>query len=358
MAYTTINKSTDNFRTKLWTGNGVDDRNITFDETTNMQPDFTWIKSRSGTNWNTLFDAVRGAGNRIYSNAADPEDNNTDSLQAFQTNGFQVGTNSSVNGNTNQLVAWNWKANGSSASNSHGTIASTVSVNTAAGFSIVAYTGNGTTGATVGHGLGVKPNLIILKFRNAGAGTSTNWQVYHSSLGAGKYVQLNSNGAATTSNTRWNGVEPTNQVFTLGSSGDVKTNYGNFIAYCFAEKTGYSKFGSYTGNGNSDGAFIYTGFKPAFLMIKQTDTTGNWALSDNKRNNNGNGNFVSHTLAANLNNNESHFGGGAGNKQDFLSNGFKIRDTGGYANTSGGTYIYAAFGQSLVGSNNVPCTAR
>jgi hypothetical protein len=234
-------------------------------------------------------------------------------------------------------------------SNFSGSIQSTVSANTTAGFSIVSYTGNGTTGATVGHGLGVKPNLIILKYRNVG---STNWQIYHSSLGATKYLQLNSNGASTTSNTRWNDVEPTNQVFTLGSSGDVKTNGGEYIAYCFVEKRGFSKFRSYTGNGSTDGTFIYTGFKPAWVMIKGSSASNrNWNIIDNKRDTfNVSGDF----LQANTNAAEDT----SSINMDFLSNGFKHRVTSARVNATE-TYIYMAFAEApLVGSNNVPATAR
>ena len=231
-------------------------------------------------------------------------------------------------------------------SNFSGSIQSTVSANTTAGFSIVSFN-QASSPQTIGHGLNSVPKIIFIKDRDSVA----NWQVYSESIGASNKLLLDSTNASASSGV-FNSTAPTSSVFTFNS------NFGSTIAYCFAEKTGYSKFGSYLGNGNADGTFVYTGFKPAFVMIKQTNTTGNWALSDNKRNNTGGGNFVSHTLAANLSNDESYFGGGAGNKQDYLSNGFKIRDTGGYANTSGGTYIYMAFGQTIVGSNNVPATAR
>jgi hypothetical protein len=192
--------------------------------------------------------------------------------------------------------------------------------------------------------------MIILKYRNAG---STNWQVYHSSLGATKYLQLNSTGASTTSNTRWNDTEPTNQVFTLGSSGDVKTNGGQYIAYCFAEKTGYSKFGSYVGNGSTDGTFVYTGFKPAMIIMKKSSASGNnWRIFDNKRSTSGS-NVIDKTLRPNTSDAETS------SNIDFVSNGVKIRNTDAEANTSGATYIYMAFAEApLVGSNNVPCTAR
>ena len=364
MAYTTINKHTDYFNTKLYTGNGTaigsGGQAITG---VGFQPDWVWIKERSSTSPHKLLDSVRGVTKELETNANNTQSTEAESLTAFGTDGFTVGSNGAVNQNSQTYAAWNWKAgttgSGTTTGSGYGK-AYSYSVNTTAGFSIITYKGNGTAGHTIPHHLGAVPKMIIVKCIES----VHNWQVLHQGLATNsgtKNLELNSTSAVLTDSTTWNDTAPTSTVFTLGSTNPTNqssSNY-NFIAYCFAEKTGFSKFGSYTGNGSTNGTFVYTGFKPAWLMIKQINTTGNWALSDNKRNNTGGGNFVSHTLAANLNNNESHFGGGSGNKQDYLSNGFKIRDTGGYANTSGGTYIYMAFAEApLVGSNNIPCTAR
>jgi hypothetical protein len=345
MAYTTINKSTDYFNTKLYTGNGGTNALTGV----GFQPDWVWIKNRTSGQDHQIYDAVRGVNKKLESNNTDAEATLGGGLQAFGTDGFTLGDHNESNDNGDNYASWNWKANGAGSSNSDGNVTTTVSVNTTAGFSIVSYTGNGTTGATVGHGLGVKPNLIILKYRNVG---STNWQVYHSGLGATKYLQLNSNGASTTSNTRWNDVEPTNQVFTLGSSGDVKTNGGEYIAYCFAEKRGFSKFGAYDGNGNADGPFIYTGFKPAFVIIKPSSYANSWLILDNKRNT-----FNPTNTRLEADGTGADYSGL--DYADFLSNGFKIRTSNAHPNNSGGTLIYMAFAEApLVGTNNVPCTAR
>ena len=355
MSYTNINKSSLHFNTKLWTG--------TSDATTavtgvGFQPDFVWIKNRDVGDDHGAFDAVRGTTKVLFPNAQNAEGTNAESIQSFDTDGFTTGNHRGTGGdNGNKMVAWNWKANGSGSSNSDGNVTATVSANTTAGFSIVSWTSNGQE-QSIGHGLGVTPDMIIMKTRNTGDG----WIVGHKDNGWANYQVLWGNNAKISDDRMFSpsgGSDPTNSVWWTNSTAWVTGGTTECIAYCFAEKRGFSKFGSYVGNGNADGAFIYTGFKPAFVMMKQTDTTGNWALSDNKRHNTGGGNFVSHTLAANLYQDESYFGSGAGNKQDFLSNGFKIKDTGGYANATNGTYIYMAFAEApLVGSNNVPCTAR
>ena len=347
MAYTTINKSTDNFNTVTYTGNGSTNA-ITG---VGFQPDFTWIKRRDGgTTSHQLFDAVRGVTKRLYSNTTDAENTNATTLTAFGTDGFTVGSNTGVNPNGNGVVAWNWKAGtGAGSANTDGSINTTyTSVNTTAGFSISKYTGNGTTGATVGHGLGAIPKWIIVKRLDSG---TTNFQVYHSSMGAEKYIQLNTTSGQSDSDVLWNDTAPTNQVFSLGNYSHVNYNGSPHIAYCFAEKTGYSKFGSYTGNGNADGTFIYTGFKPAFIMQKKTSGTSDWVIYDNKRDTS---NVVTQELKPNSNAAES-----SNTNIDILSNGFKQRANYAYTNNSGATYIYIAFAEApLVGSNNVPCTAR
>jgi len=342
--YTAIKNSTAHFNTVTYSGSNSS-QSITG---VGFQPDWVWMKQRGGTTDHKLADAVRGANKNITSNSNAAETTHT-YFTSFDSDGFTLDGNvSDYNKSGLEYVSWNWKANGAGSSNSDGTISSTVSVNTTAGFSIVSYTGNGTTGATVGHGLGVKPNLIILKYRNVG---STNWQVYHSSLGATKYLQLNSNGASTTSNTRWNDVEPTNQVFTLGSSGDVKTNGGQYIAYCFAEKRGFSKFGAYSGFSNTNGPFLYTGFKPKYVCIKCTSTTDHFVVDDTARSP---FNEANHTLYSNLSNAE-YTAGAYG--IDIVSNGIKIRNLDGNYSSNGRAYVWWAFAdEPLVGDN--PATAR
>ena len=215
------------------------------------------------------------------------------------------------------------------------------------GFGIYKYSGNGYAGATIAHGLGAKPHLILVKILN----TTDNWCGYHKSLGATKRFELNNSTTPTTSTTLWNDTEPTSTVFSLGTNGQVNGSGNTYIAYVFTEKVGYSKFGSYTGNGNADGPFIHTGFKPAFYIIKKTDSSKNWFLHDNKRG--GVYNPQSNYVNPNLSEAENSFTG-----IDILSNGLKLRTSGTGHNQNGASYIFMAFGQSLVGSNNVPCTAR
>jgi hypothetical protein len=341
MAYTTINKSSDYFNTKLYTGNGST-QSITG---VGFQPDWLWIKNRDGTNNHILQDAVRGATKSLESDGTGAETTSSTRVTSFDSDGFSIGSAGTNNTNTNNYVSWNWKANGQGSANTDGDITSTVSTNTTAGFSIVKYTGDGTTGQTVGHGLGSVPKLIINKQL-----TSQNWFVYHHSIGNTKVLKLNTTDAETTTS-GWNNTTPTSSVFTIGTSSSTNVSGVDFINYCFAEKTGFSKFGSYTGNGNADGAFIYTGFKPAWIMLKDTNSgSAGWMMFDNKR------------LGYNVDNNALYPNAtaaeGTGDDVDLLSNGFKARSTDAGINTSGNSYIYMAFGQSLVGSNNIPCTAR
>jgi hypothetical protein len=256
-----IDKPDDYFNTVLYTGNGTT-QSITG---VGFQPDWVWIKNRTSAEASGMFDAVRGVTKMLSTQNADAETTTATSLTAFGSDGFSVGSNLRVNQSSNNIVSWNWLANGTGVSNTAGSISSTVSANTTSGFSIVKYTGNGTSGATIGHGLSVKPNMIILKSYENGQ----QWAVYHSSLGATQGLRLNSNIAAYTSSTRWNNTEPTSTLFTVGNDGEVNTSGEDQIAYCFAEKKGFSKFGSYTGNGSADGTFVYTGFKPAFFDIKE-----------------------------------------------------------------------------------------
>jgi len=342
MAYTTINKSTDYFNTKLYTGNGTDNHAITG---VGFQPDWVWLKARNQADYHYSLDAVRGVTKCIFQNDTSAESTFADSLKSFDSDGFTLGTSGDLNASSQTMASWNWKANGAGSSNTDGSITSTVSANTTSGFSIVKWTGNSTSGATVGHGLGVVPKMIIVK-TTARAG---NWVTYHHTLGATKYLELNNTGAVGTSTAAWNDTSPTSSVFSLGSWSNTNDNGYGMIAYCFAEKTGYSKFGSYVGNNNADGTFVYTGFKPAWIMIKQTSDTNQWFIFDNKRNT-----FNPETLYIQANTSD---GDNAFTSLDFTSNGFKFLTSNAAFNN--GSYIYMAFAEApLVGSNNVPCTAR
>ena len=344
MAFSTISKSSSYFNTKLWTGNGTNSTAITG---VGFQPDMTWIKNRSTTDNHAIFDAIRGATYRIYPNATDAQIQATNSLASFDSDGFTLNDGGDANGNGENIVGWNWKANGSGSANTDGSISSTVSASTTSGFSIVTYTGTGAN-ATVGHGLGVAPKMIILKNRS----TSSNWQVYHTGLTSASYtINLDATSAQSNDSTYWNGTDPTSSVFSVGTNFRTNGSGNNLIAYCFADVKGFSKFGEYVGNGSTDGTFVYTGFKPAFVIVKRYSNTGTWLMLDNKRdpiNQTTNGLFPSENNAE-----------ATGYHFDFLSNGFKPRMSGSGENGSGSNYIYMAFAEApLVGSNNIPCTAR
>ena len=342
MAYTDIDKPSDYFNTKLYTGNGGT-QSITG---VGFQPDLNWTKQRNVNQDNTLTDSIRGVGKLLFSSDTAAENTDVNSLTSFNSDGFSVGTSGYMNTNSNTYASWNWKANGAGSANTDGSINSTVSANTTSGFSIVSYTGNGgSTPKTVGHGLGVAPKMIIIKPRNL----AYDWMIYNENVGATKGMCLNTTQAPFTSS-NFNDTAPTTSVFSVKNNATNETN-GTYIAYCFAEKQGYSKFGSYTGNGSADGTFVYTGFKPAFMMIKITSSTSNWRIFDNKRIGY---NVDNNPLYPNVNNAE-----GTEDNIDILSNGFKWRTTDGALNGSGSSYIYMAFAEApLVGTNNIPANAR
>ena len=323
----------DYFNTVLYTGNGTG-QSITG---VGFQPDFLWIKSRSFSAAHVLQDAVRGANKAIYSNLTNAEDTNWVG-QSFDTDGFTVdGTYSGeTNNNASSFVAWNWKAGGTAVSNTDGSITSSVSANTDAGFSIVNWVGNATAGATVGHGLNQAPEMIITKYRDG----ASSWGVYHSALGGTKLLNLDNTNAAVTTTSAWNDTDPTSSVITLGTN--ASTNNPNMIAYCFHSVEGYSSINSYTGNGSAgaDSPFIYLGFRPAFIIIKQTNTTNNWIMMDNKRGN------INPDLGWLYPDDPSAEDTGSSRYTDFVSNGMKIRNGGTGMNTSGGTYIYMAFAEN------------
>jgi hypothetical protein len=300
-----------------------------------FQPDWVWIKERSGAADHGLYDAVRGVQNQLESNTTTAETVESTGLTAFGSDGFTVGALAQLNTSADTYVAWNWKANGAGVSNTDGTITSTVSVNTTSGFSIVTYTGNGSSGATVGHGLGVAPAMVIVKRRDS----ADDWPVYSKQLGGTKNLYLNTTNAAITSSARWNDTDPTSSVFTVGSSAKVNASGGTYVAYCFSEVAGYSAFGSYTGNGSADGPFVYLGFRPAFVLVKNASAANSWRLWDNKR---PGYNLTNLYLTPDTSGAE----GAINIDVDFTSNGFKIRNTNGSINGSGNTIIFAAFAES------------
>ena len=347
MAYTTIKKPSDYFNTKLYTGTGAT-QSITG---VGFQPDWVWIKQRDTIRFHYIFDSIRGATKKLHSNSTDAESTLSTTLTSFDSDGYTVETDAGVNQSSGTYASWNWLASNTTASNTNGSITSTVSANTTSGFSIVSFTGNGTAGATVGHGLGKKPDIIIEKNRVTTGGY--NWNVYSSALGATYIGSLNGTSSFTTAGATiyWNDTEPTSNVFYLGSSGQSNTNGAGYIAYCFTSIKGFSKFGSYTGNGSTDGTFVYTGFKPAWVMIKRTDSAQQWGIMDNKRNT---FNPMNAPLFAEDFQAESS---SAFNNFDILSNGMKMKTGDQWTNASGGTYIYMAFAEEpLVGDN--PATAR
>jgi hypothetical protein len=356
MAYTTIDDPSKYFNTILYTGNNAANRSITG---AGLQPDWGWLKQRNGTGFHELYDSSRGVTKALSSNTSDAEAT-TSALDSFDSDGITVSfdsNNSASNGNGKTAVWWLWKANGgTTSSNTNGSITSTVQANTTAGFSIVTYTGTGSN-ATVGHGLGVAPKVVIIKNRDS----SASWMTYHEGVDASNpadfYLFLNTTGARVDDATAFQDTEPTSTVFSIGNGTTQNQSSANIVAYCFAEIQGYSKFGTYTGNGNADGPFVYTGFKPAWLMIHRTDSAGeNWQMFDNKRDGFNNGSSSNKMLKANVSETEDTNSTGF---LDLVSNGFKIRESAARHNASGGTYIYMAFAEHpFVSSKGVPVTAR
>jgi len=354
MAYTTIDDPTAYFQTALWTGNGSA-RSITLDGNSDMQPDWVWIKRRNSARNHALLDSVRGGSKQLISNSTAAEGTDAQLITSFDSDGFSLGTSNDCNSSSDTFLGWSWKAGTSftndASSTGIGTIDSTGSVNQTAGFSIVSYTGNATDNASVKHGLNTAPKMVIIKDLSD---TST-WGVWHQTLTNGGYkLTLNSTDAQADDSAFIGGSNraiPTSSVFFLGSGGGGNGANAN-IAYCFAEKKGYSKFGSYTGNGSTDGTFVYTGFKPTWVMTKRTDSTSQWTMFDNKR---GPINPSTGELKAN----ESAAETSSDFRWDTISNGFKLRSSGAAVNGSGSSYIYMAFAESpFVTSTGIPTTAR
>ena len=301
-----------------------------------FQPDFVWIKSRVTGYGHALHDVIRGANGRLQSDTTGAESVSSTYLTSFDSDGFSLGVDYGQNAPSEPYVAWNWKAGGTGVSNTDGSITSTVSANQDSGFSVVTYTGNATAGATVGHGLGKKPTMIIVKNRDDGA---QDWPVQHGSIGATGQMVLSSTAANNANIVYWNNTEPTSSVFSLGTANNTNQSGDSHVAYCFTDIDGFSKAGSYVGNGSSDGTFIYTGFRPAWVVVKRYDSSNNWNSHDNKR---GPYNVNDWRLYLNLSSAEDS-GGSYG--VDFLSNGFKVRTSEAGWNASGGTYIYLAFAE-------------
>ena len=336
--YTSIDDPEAYFRIKLYTGNATDDTGIVFDTTdTTMQPDFVWIKNRNSTNEHNLANSVAGATKYLHSNLSQAETTAANSLQSFDSNGFTVGENANFNTNTNTYVAWCWKESAD------------------AGFDIVLYTGNGTDDTDISHSLSAVPHFFMVKKRS----DTSNWNCYHQKSNSSPEdgsLQLDETGVFYDDATQWSDEPPTSSVFTLGNSAQVNANTATFLAYLWSEKQGFSKFGSYTGNGNADGTFVYTGFRPALVIIKGAasgdgDAAQNWELYDNKRlgYNVDNDTLFPNTTAAD----------NTADRVDILSNGFKIRVNSDGVNDNASTYIYAAFAEApFVNSKGVPCNAR
>lgn len=341
-----IDKPNLHFTTTLYTGNGTTDRAVTV----GFQPDWIWCKERSATESHMLHDVHMNAGDYIRTNTADGLSNSGEMFKSITSTGFTVGTRGEVNQNSQTYANWSWKGGGTPSANNVGSTASSVSVNTTSGFSVVTWTGTGSA-TTVGHGLGATPELIIIKNKT----DSVNWMLFHRSMIAPgatnkEFFELNAtaglqaNGSATTF------TSTSNTTFGVGTDNKLNGSGDAMVAYVFAPKKGFSKFGKYTGNGNADGTFVYTGFKPAFVIQKQ-QATRDWTLIDNTRSpfNAMDDRVTVNTSTAEVTNNAT----------DFVSNGFKCRGTETNTNESGGTYLYWAFAENpIVGSNNVPAVAR
>jgi hypothetical protein len=361
MAYTTIDDPSAYFHTQLYTGNNSTTQTITNNANAgDFQADWLWIKNRDDVEQHHLMDSNRGANKFLHSNASDDEREGSyngghNDINAFGSNGFTITSNGSgdeLNFGTRTYVAWQWKANGGTTStNTSGTSNSTVQANTTAGFSIVTRVGTGSAGATYGHGLGKKPDVIINKEYDA----TNDWYSYWKVMGDGTHwILLDATGAKVDDANMWNDTAPTSTVFSVGNSGGSNGSNRNYLAYCFTAIQGYSKFGEYTGNGNANGPFVYLGFKPAFVIIKATSRTGEWVMLTGKIATGTNSNPLTDAIYGHTNAAETGVF-----TLDFLSNGFKIKHTSNATNGSDETYIYMAFAEHpFVSSEGVPVTAR
>jgi len=344
------------FQPTLYTGNSST-LEVNQSGNSTFQPDWLWVKSRSlGAGGNHVsYDAVRGVTKEMYPNLTNAEAT-TSALTSFDADGFTlqgtgVGTSDNrFNQSGETYVGWQWEANGAGSSNTDGSITSTVSANTTSGFSIVSYTGNQTSGATFGHGLGVAPKMVIVKERSP---AGNNWKVGHDAMGWGKYIALDTAAAAVTSSTHWNNTAPSSTVVTLGNDTGINQNTATYVAYCFAEIPGYSSIGSYKGNSSTDGTFVYTGFRPSMILWKQSTGANPWGIRDTARDP---FNVAKAVLRPSGTDAETT---ASSAYCDILSNGFKLRATDGFVNNSASTYIYMAFAENPFGGDSVaPATAR
>ena len=345
MAYTTIDNPTNYFETLIWTGDGNSSRNIT---DLSFQPDWIWFKRRNATGHNRLIDSVRGSNKLLQTDLTNAEGTDATYVTSFNSDGFSIGNNTDINNSGTTVVAWNWKA-GTAFSNSAGangaTLASSGSKNDTAGFSIVSYTGDESGNDTIFHGLSQTPELIITKPRDV----ADNWGFFHGSFSSQEYMFFNTTSAKADASSMFNAL-PGSTVFTVGDNAAVNDN-GAMIAYCFHSVKGYSKFGSYTGNGSTDGTYIHLGFKAAYIMIKGTGSGTNWFIQDNKRN--------PHNIVDKYLNADSNAADQSADMFDITANGIKQRNTFANLNGSGSTYIFMAFAENpFVSSGGIPTTAR
>ena len=350
MAYTTIDDPSAYFQTTLYTGNGSANLAITNSGNSDLQPDLVWIKNRDTTDGHCIFDSNRGA-TKLLAITTAIETTDTDTLDSFASDGFQVDADVKVNTNTEAYIAWQWKANGGTTStNTSGTnIDTTVQANTTAGFSIMTYDGTGTAADSLGHGLGVVPHLILLKNLDE----VNRFMVYHHKNTAApetEYLNFQATNVTVDVATRWNDTAPTSTVITLGDNDGVSKASTSYICYAWSEIQGFSKFGSYIGNGNADGPFVYTGFKPAFVTVKKTTAEHSWYIQFISQGYNP----VKYSQIADQVTTDA-----TESSMDFCANGFKLRTTGNGHNTDDETYVYIAFAENpFVTSGGVPCTAR
>jgi hypothetical protein len=337
----TIKKGNTVMDATLYTGTGTTQVLV---NQAQFKPDFVWMKGRSNVRNNNLYDSVRGTTKELNSNTTGAETTNATGLTAFNSNGWTIGSDGGINTSSETYVGWQWQAGqGTNTSNTSGSITSTVSVNATAGFSIVTYTGNGTGGATIGHGLGVAPAMVIAKQRSS---SGVDWIIYNKNLPSASYtLSLNSTAAQDSTNfTTWNGTAPSSTLITLGTSVRANGSGVTYVAYCWAEIAGFSKLGSYTGNGSADGPFVFTGFRPKFIIIKCTSNADSWYMLDTSRSTY---NATNQRLFANASSAES-----SGDAMDILSNGFKNRSSTTLNNLNGGTYIYMAFAENPFKNSN------
>ena len=316
-----------------YTGNGSTQVVSNAVNSVGMQPDLVWVKDRNTARSHYIANSIIGGGNYLSSDNTNAEATTAAGITSFNATGFTTSTALLLNNTAETYVGWQWKAGGTAVSNTAGTITSSVSANTTAGFSVVTYTGTGAN-ATVGHGLGVAPSMVIIKART---GAVSNWHVYHVSVGNTAATFLNLTDAAFTSSAYWQNTSPTSTVFSIGTAVGVNAAV-NLVAYCWAPVAGYSAFGSYTGNGSADGPFIYTGFRPRWIMIKCSSAVANWRILDTSRSTS---NVETLELYPSLANAEGTF-----TSLDGLSNGFKIRTSDASYNNTSDTYIYAAFAEN------------